>query len=253
MSMRAITRAVRGGAAVIATGALVTGLGAAPAGAAAPRDVRLKVGTADAEAVETQSPRPAGLLEESGIQVDHNDIVDVVRNGSVVQSHERRVLKNGDLVKVVRVSHRAKVHTVRLDWRHTRTRTVASLPPGKRKVAHPGRDGVRRIHVRVELHNGRPVDRDVHQRWVRKPHPRVILVGSRLNWDALAQCESGGNPRAVNPAGYYGLYQFSVSTWRSVGGSGMPHHASPGEQTHRAQILYSRSGRSPWPNCGRYL
>jgi hypothetical protein len=30
---------------------------------------------------------------------------------------------------------------------------------------------------------------------------------SRLNWRALARCESGGNPRAVNPAGYYGLYQ----------------------------------------------
>jgi hypothetical protein len=35
-----------------------------------------------------------------------------------------------------------------------------------------------------------------------------------LNWGALAQCESGGNPRAVNPSGrYFGLYQFSLPTW----------------------------------------
>ena len=251
--MRAITRAVRGGACVIATGALVTGLGAAPADAAAPRDVRLKVGTADAESVETQAPRPAGLLEESGVAVDRNDIVDVVRNGSVVQSHDGRVLRQGDLVRVVRVTHRSKDHRVRLDFRHTKVRHVTSLKPGQRKVAYRGRDGVRRIHVRVELHNGRPVDRDVRKTWIRKPHPKVVLVGTRLDWAALAQCESGGNPRAVNPAGYYGLYQFSVSTWRSVGGSGMPHQASPAEQTHRAQILYSRSGRSPWPNCGKYL
>lgn len=251
--MRAITRAVQGGACVIATGALVAGLGAAPAGAAAPKEVRLKVGTADAAPVETRSPRPAGLLEESGVSVDRNDVVHVVRNGNVVQSHDNRVLRNGDLVKVVLVSHRSKVHTVRLPHRHTKVRHVTSLKPGKRKVVHPGRDGIRRIKVVKEIRNGRVADRDVRKSWARKPHPRVVLVGTRLNWGALAECESGGNPRAVNPAGYYGLYQFSVPTWNSVGGSGMPHHASPAEQTHRAQILYSRSGRSPWPYCGRFL
>lgn len=251
--MRAITRAARGGACVIATGALVAGLGPTSAGAAEPTEVRLKVGTSDAAAVQTLSSRPAGLLEESGVQVDRNDLVHVMRNGSAVKSHDRRVLKDGDLVKVVRVSHRTKVRKNRLDYRHTRTRTVTSLPAGKRKVAHPGRDGVRRVHVRVELHNGRPVDRKVRKHWIRKPHPRVVLVGARLNWAALARCESGGNPRAVNPAGYYGLYQFSVPTWQSVGGSGMPHHASAAEQTRRAQKLYERSGRSPWPHCGRYL
>jgi sulfur carrier protein ThiS len=204
--------------------------------------------------VQTDAQRPQGLLEESGVRVDNDDIVDVVRNGKVVQSHDRRVLRNGDLVKVVRVSHRAKVRTVRFKYRHTNVRHVTSLRPGVRKVARPGRDGIRRIHVRVELRNGRPVDRDVvRKRWVRKPHPRVVLVGTRLNWRALAECESGGNPRAVNPAGYYGLYQFSVSTWRSVGGSGMPNHASPAEQTKRAQKLFARSGRSPWPHCGRFL
>jgi len=39
-------------------------------------------------------------------------------------------------------------------------------------------------------------------------------------WDRLAQCESGGNPRAVSSNGqYFGLYQFSLSTWASVGAS----------------------------------
>ncbi len=117
------------------------------------------------------------------------------------------------------------------------------------------------------------------KRWQRAHHRRVTgMVGKRLyraatgrpavrarsasrsgdrvqglNWRALARCESGGRPGAVNPAGYYGLYQFSPATWRSVGGSGMPHRASPGEQTARAQTLFRRSGSSPWPNCGRHL
>lgn len=79
-------------------------------------------------------------------------------------------------------------------------------------------------------------------------------VTGGLNWGALAQCESGGNPRAVGGGGlYFGLYQFSFSTWAGVGGSGNPADASPAEQTSRASILYGRSGRSPWPVCGRFL
>jgi hypothetical protein len=73
-----------------------------------------------------------------------------------------------------------------------------------------------------------------------------------LNWAALARCESGGNPRAVNPSGYYGLYQFSLSTWHSVGGSGNPIDASASEQTHRAEILYDRAGAGQW-TCGSHL
>jgi len=75
----------------------------------------------------------------------------------------------------------------------------------------------------------------------------------RLNWRALARCEAGGNPRAANPAGYYGLYQFTVATWRGVGGHGYPNHASRGEQTLRAKKLFQRAGSSPWPTCGRRL
>lgn len=73
-------------------------------------------------------------------------------------------------------------------------------------------------------------------------------------WAALAQCESGGNPRAVSASGtYHGLYQFSVSTWQSVGGSGLASQASPAEQTQRAQALQARSGWGQWPHCSAQL
>jgi peptidoglycan hydrolase-like protein with peptidoglycan-binding domain len=81
----------------------------------------------------------------------------------------------------------------------------------------------------------------------------IRLAVARLNWRALARCESGGRPTAVNPAGYYGLYQFNLGTWRSVGGSGYPHRASSAEQLYRAQVLYQRRGSRPWPVCGRLL
>ena len=74
-----------------------------------------------------------------------------------------------------------------------------------------------------------------------------------LNWPALAQCESGGNPRAVSSSGTYrGLYQFSLRTWAGVGGSGDPINASADEQTYRAQLLYQRSGAGQW-GCGSHL
>lgn len=68
---------------------------------------------------------------------------------------------------------------------------------------------------------------------------------------AIAECESGGDPTIVSADGSYrGKYQFSVSTWESVGGSGDPAAAPEHEQDYRAALLYARSGSSPWPVCG---
>jgi Transglycosylase-like domain/Putative peptidoglycan binding domain len=68
--------------------------------------------------------------------------------------------------------------------------------------------------------------------------------------ERIAQCESGGDPTAVSSNGrYFGKYQFSRATWRSVGGRGNPARASEAEQDRRAAILYERRGGAPWPNC----
>jgi hypothetical protein len=69
--------------------------------------------------------------------------------------------------------------------------------------------------------------------------------------EAIAQCESGGDPTAIGGGGLYrGKYQFSVSTWQSVGGSGDPAAAPEAEQDRRAAILLARSGPGQWPVCG---
>lgn len=83
--------------------------------------------------------------------------------------------------------------------------------------------------------------------------PSYALAGgvSQSTLDAIAACESGGDPTAVDASGtYYGLYQFDMGTWASVGGSGSPAAASPEEQSYRASLLYARAGSSPWPVCG---
>ena len=69
--------------------------------------------------------------------------------------------------------------------------------------------------------------------------------------DAIAACESGGDPTAVDASGtYHGKYQFDLQTWASVGGSGDPAAAPEAEQDYRAALLMSRAGSSPWPVCG---
>jgi hypothetical protein len=69
--------------------------------------------------------------------------------------------------------------------------------------------------------------------------------------EAIAVCESGGDPTAVSADGTYrGKYQFDTGTWASVGGSGDPAAAPESEQDYRAALLYERSGTSPWPVCG---
>jgi hypothetical protein len=72
------------------------------------------------------------------------------------------------------------------------------------------------------------------------------------DWQRLRQCESGGRYTANSGNGYYGAYQFSPGTWRSVGGTGLPHQASPSEQDYRALYLYRMRGWTPW-SCARKL
>ena len=78
------------------------------------------------------------------------------------------------------------------------------------------------------------------------PAPAAVSGDDAAIWAAIAQCESGGNPSINTGNGYYGMYQFSLPTWRSVGGSGLPSDASAEEQTMRARMLQQRSGWGQW-------
>lgn len=69
----------------------------------------------------------------------------------------------------------------------------------------------------------------------------------------LRGCESGGNYAINTGNGYYGAYQFDAGTWRSVGGSGLPHQNAPAVQDEMATRLYEQRGWSPWPSCSRSL
>jgi uncharacterized protein YabE (DUF348 family) len=204
-------------------------------------------------ALTTFAATVADLLAERGVQLGSRD-----RTSVPVASP----LPNGATVTVTRIVVRTVTRTATVKA-EVQTRKNPAVLVNTEKVLDEGRDGKARQTVEMTYTDGTLVStRVVAATTLIQPKTRVVEVGSKpfpknasgLNWAALAQCESGGNPRAVSAGGtYHGLYQFSVSTWQSVGGTGVPSQASADEQTYRAQVLYDRGGAGQWPVCGSKL
>jgi resuscitation-promoting factor RpfB len=211
----------------------------------------------------TVAPTVAALLDEQKLEVRTLDKLSTVSTAA---------LRDGSVVKLTRIEKKRVTKTESIAFSTTK-KNSSKLLKGTTKVVTKGQSGKRSVVYDVTLEDGKVVKRTQVSSSVKdKPVAQVVQVGTKpkpveesssggggtpsgggLNWAALAECESGGNPRAVNPAGYYGLYQFSLSTWRAQGGSGNPTDASASEQTRRAQILYGKTGASSWPSCGPKL
>jgi resuscitation-promoting factor RpfC len=84
--------------------------------------------------------------------------------------------------------------------------------------------------------------------------PMALSTGTAhadsVNWDAIAQCESGGNWSTNTGNGHYGGLQFKPATWASNGGVGSPATASRAEQIRVAENVLRTQGLKAWPKCG---
>jgi uncharacterized protein YabE (DUF348 family) len=210
-------------------------------------------------ALTTTGPTVRDALMQAGLTLSRSDRLSSPRSA---------MLTDHMIIRITRVVGRRVTESFPIPFK-TERHPDASMFRGDTKVLVQGRPGVlvrtytlsfvnRKLNAKylgTERRTAVPVTQVIA--FGTKPRPAVMRYGGSadgLNWPALARCESGGNPRAVSSSGAYrGLYQFSMGTWHGVGGSGDPIDASPDEQTYRAKILYSRSGRSPWPVCGKYL
>ncbi|MCV7353173.1 transglycosylase family protein [Mycobacterium parmense] len=83
------------------------------------------------------------------------------------------------------------------------------------------------------------------------PPPAPVHRAYSVNWDAIAQCESGGNWGINTGNGYQGGLQFTSSTWHANGGSGSANNASREEQIRVAENVLHSQGIGAWPVCGR--
>lgn len=209
-----------------------------------------------ARRVTTNTLAVNDLLAEAKVVVRKQDSLSVPTTAAVT---------NGLVLRITRVDGGAESVEVPVPFA-VRREPNASMYQGQTKVVQEGRVGVIHQTYALKFVNHQLAKRVLAgQKTTAQAVPQIIAYGTKarphsvagadgLNWGALARCESGGNPRAVSSNGSYrGLYQFTLGTWQGVGGSGDPIDASSSEQIYRAKVLYKRSGRSPWPVCGRYL
>lgn len=136
-------------------------------------------------------------------------------------------------------------------------RRYASRVYLRHRVSKEAHARLRRMHVCQPSFKHRVRVGRIHQdligarRFRQRTASYGIISAADQAWLARVRaCESGGNYAINTGNGFYGAYQFTLSSWVAVGGSGYPHLASPAEQDHRALRLRAIQGTGAWPNCG---
>jgi resuscitation-promoting factor RpfB len=208
--------------------------------------------------ITTTGQTLADALAAAKITVDRDDKLSASPTTQLVE---------GAKFTFTRVDIKSKTKKVKVDF-DTDRRKSSKLNKGVTKIDTEGIAGVRAVTYRLVRHNGELVKRTkIKSKLIKKPVTEVVLVGTRATakktsgsstpsgsvWDKLAKCESGGNWSINTGNGYYGGLQFSLSTWRASGGSGMPHKASREEQIRIAKKVQADAGWGAWPACSSKL
>jgi hypothetical protein len=138
-----------------------------------------------------------------------------------------------------------RVQVPNQDLHQTQVKRVASRNEARREL---------RKHRALKAKKKAAARRKAAKKAARRGVKATAATGSTASapLQASAACESGGNPSAIGGGGQFrGKYQFTYSTWASVGGSGDPAAAPEAEQDKRAAMLYASAGSGQWPVCGR--
>lgn len=201
----------------------------------------------------TYAATPAELLREQDLRLEGRDEVKPAANAS---------LAGVRYVRLIRVTVKPKREIVKVDP-PVKVRKNPDWMLDQQATIDPGKPGRADQQAEYIFRDGKFSERKViSSKTLIEPEPKLVRKGTRpyppddtgLNWEALAECESGGNPRSVSANGlYHGLYQFNVDMWHRMGGIGLPSEATPREQTYRAIRLYKAAGADQWPHCGPRL
>ena len=235
--------------------------------AVTPKRVTLVVGAEKPARRAVTAMTVGQALAERGVEVDGNDRVRP-RPATRLRA-ERPTRITVTKVRVVERERRDQPVAYA-----TRTVADSSIYEGEREVARSGRNGSRDLTFTLRFENGRLVKRTLSdvsgyvapvaalvkvgtkERPAPAPAPVAAPVyssGSSV-WDSLARCESGGNWAINTGNGYYGGLQFSLGTWQSYGGTGLPSAASRETQIAVATRLRDASGGyGAWPHCSAQL
>jgi uncharacterized protein YabE (DUF348 family) len=223
---------------------------------ATPKPFTIKVGAKPAFTRTIGALTVEDLLRHLHVSYGPHDIIKPALN---------HLLKAHDTVTVTRVRLVTKSVKGEVVGYPTITSHDSSMYTDQSTTQRAGVDGLRNVTYVLRYENGVLVGkRVVTQHVLVNPIAALITVGTKSRpvttnyasgdtvWDRIAQCESGGNWAANTGNGYYGGLQFSLSTWRAYGGSGLPSNNSREEQIRIAEKVRAASGGyGAWPVCGR--
>ena len=222
-----------------------------------PTTIKVKVGKQQFEKTKLKALTVADVFEELDVKVSKHDKVTPGLDTEIADG-DKIVLTD---IRIV--TKRVKNETV--DYTVVE-REDDSMYEGEDETIRVGRDGVRDVTYKLTVRNGKVIATKVVTVDIeRKPVDAIVKVGTKESvtanyasggtvWDALAQCESGGNWAINTGNGYYGGLQFNLGTWQAYGGSGLPSQASRETQIAIATKLRDASGGyGAWPACSAKL
>lgn len=204
--------------------------------------------------VRLAAPNVAGLLEAAGVPLEQRDTVVPAASSPVV---------DGMRIQVTRVRIEKVTERVPLPPANKRIEDP-TLNKSRQVVEDPGTPGTQDVTFAIAKVNGvetgrLPVAnvvvtpaRDGVLRVGAKPGTEVPPVSNGAVWDALAQCEAGGNWAINTGNGFYGGVQFDQNTWERNGGlryAARADLATREEQIAIAEVTRARQGWGAWPTC----
>ncbi len=225
-----------------------------------PKQVTIEVvgETTDEQTLTTTGLTRADALEDAGVTTGSGD--------EVVGGADAAV-KDGDTVRVLKAWTTTSTETQSVPFT-TVVRQDSSIYSGESVVDQAGKAGSAEVTVEISYLGSEEQGRDVVSRTVTsEPVQKVVREGTKQRpaapavsagaWDALAQCESGGNWGINTGNGYYGGLQFSAGTWLAYGGGQYAQTANLASREQQiaiaSKVRDARGGYGDWPACAAKL
>jgi uncharacterized protein YabE (DUF348 family) len=219
-----------------------------------PKDIVL-IADGHQRTVTTTAATAGDLLAEQGIALAETDRTSLYLGQALLDQMR---------LQVFRVTVQEVQESTAIDYDRVETQDPNAFE-GEETVTTPGQEGEQVATIRVTTVDGVVTQRETLSTKVTrepvaeqvsvgtKPRPAAPSVPSGGVWDALAQCEAGGNWAINTGNGYYGGLQFSLGTWQAYGGSGLPSDASREQQIAIGERVVAASGWGAWPACSSKL
>lgn len=165
--------------------------------------------------IRTQATTVKEFLKEKAVELDVNDRISVSSDAAITQGMTFRIWREGK--QTITVDEDVAFETEQIK--------DADREVGYKAVQTPGQAGKRSVTYEVLVENGTEVKRtEVASITTTQPVKQVEVIGAKSKYSgstqewllALRTCETGGRYNANTGNGFYGAYQFMISTWNAV-------------------------------------